>query len=149
MFGHLNKTMVRDRTSLSFSIQTYLLKSILYTNVHFLVFFSTPSFLYHNTHVNRSFVISLSSQFTRSLCSQNRLTDKTMLMLISCISKTLFTYFHRIVHEKERPTRLRGKRPKDLRTVPKALTYKTAAYEETKLSALFIFRIHFIRCGQA
>ena len=52
MFASLNKTIVRNRTSLSFSIQIYLLKSILYTKCPFLFYFNT-SFLYHNTHVNR------------------------------------------------------------------------------------------------
>ena len=42
-----------------------------------------------------------------------------------------------------------GKRPKDLRRVPNALTNETAAYEVTKHSGLFIFRTHFIRCDQA
>ena len=70
-------------------------------------FYFNTSFLYHNTHVDRSFVISLSSRFTRSWCSQHRVTEKAMLMLNS---KTLFfTNFHRIVHEKELPIRLRKK----------------------------------------
>ena len=71
-----------------------------------------------------------------------------MLMLIS---KTLFSriFIELFTRRNFNSILVFGKRPKDLRTGPKALTYKTAAYKVTKLSALFMFRIHFIRCAQA
>ena len=58
------------------------------------------------------------------------------------ISKTLFTFFHRIVHEKELSTRLRKK------TEGPPNSSERAAYKVNKLNALFMFPIHFIRCGQ-
>ena len=106
MFGNLSKTMVGNRTSLSFLIQMFLFKSILYTNQCPRCSFILVQAFYITIHVCRSFVNRLSSRFTRSWFSQYSLTDKSMLMLIS---KLFFTYFHRIVNEKKLPTRLRKK----------------------------------------
>ena len=57
MFGNFNKTMARNKTGLSFSIRIYLLKSTLYTNVHF--YFILVQAFYIIIHICIDYLLSV------------------------------------------------------------------------------------------
>ena len=110
-------------------------------------FILVQAFYIINTHVNQSFVIRLSSRFTRSWCSQYRLTDKSMLMFIS---KTLFRVF---LSNCSREGTSYSSSGKDRRTseqfLIKLLPTKQQPTKWLNSVRCLCFRIHFIRCGQA
>ena len=70
---------------------------------------------------------------------EHRVTEKVMLMLIS---KTLFYKFSSNCSREGTSYSSSEKDRTTIRTVPKACTNKTAAYQLTKLSALFMITLH-------
>lgn len=83
--------------------------------------------------------ISIFIRFTTVL--HYRLTDKTILILISISKYLLCIFFDLCIFF----SLTFGKRPKDLPTVPRASIIKITACEGTKLSVLFRLRTKFIR----